>query len=230
MQTAKYHILLAEDDPNTAFMLKTELEENGYQLTWAADGHEAVVALNAHSFDLALLDISLPQKDGLQLLSMIRNHQKYMPVVLLTARALVEDRLLGFKAGCDDYITKPFHLEELYLRLEAILRRSNRIENSARLYRFGKVSFDMHQHAITKGRDEISLTPKESQILSVFLPHRNRTLARTYILEQVWGSSTLYNSRTFDVYLNRIRKIFKQLPGFEIENVHGHGFRFKANI
>lgn len=226
---ARYHILLAEDDKNTAFMLKEELEDSGYRITWAPDGHEAVVALNAQSFDLALLDISLPQKDGLQILSLIRNHQKNMPVVLLTARTLLEDRLLGFKAGCDDYITKPFHLEELFLRLEAILRRNNPVDKSDKLFRLGEVSFDMQQHAITLGSDEIQLTPKESQILSVFLPHLNRTLARSFILEQVWGSSTVYTSRTFDVYLTRIRKILRQLPGFEIENVHGHGFRLKTS-
>lgn len=225
---AKHHILLAEDDHNTAFMLKAELEDNGYQVSWAQDGHEAVIALNAHNYDLALLDISLPHKDGLQLLSIIRNNQKHMPVVLLTARALLEDRLLGFKAGCDDYVTKPFHFEELHLRLEAILRRNKSALPSDNLYHLEGVSFDMDQHTISKGEQEISLTPKESQILAVFLPHLNRTIPRTFILEQVWGSSTIYNSRSFDVYLTRIRKLLKQLTGFEIENVHGHGFRFKT--
>ena len=147
--------------------------------------------------------------------------------MLLTARTLLEDKLLGFKAGCDDYITKPFHFEELYLRLEAILRRNRQVEKSTRLFQISGVSFDMDQHSITTEVEEITLTPKESQIISVFLPHLNRTISRSFILEQVWGTSTVYNSRTFDVYLNRIRKILKKLPGFEIENVHGHGFKMK---
>ncbi len=223
----KAKVLLAEDDANTAFMLKQNLQQSGYKVTHALDGQQAVIALNTHTFDIALLDIMMPKKDGLELTEFIKSRYKNLPVVLLTARNLLEDRVKGFKTGCDDYVSKPFYYEELELRLEAVLRRNKPQKEASKFYNIKGVHFDFRENTVKSKSHEVLLTPTESKIMAVFVEQFDRTVSRDLLLEKVWGVSNTYTSRSFDVYLNRIRKIIKPFLVFEIENTHGLGYKMK---
>lgn len=221
----KIKILLAEDDRNTAFMLKDNLTQHGYDVFHASDGKQAIAIINSGDFDLALLDVMMPNKNGFQLAEFIKSNHRSLPIVFITARNLIEDRIHGYKIGCDDYISKPFHMEELYLRLNVVLRRNNMLSNSSKNFVMGDVSFDLDINRILYKHIELSITPKESKIWEVFLTHFDRTLPRDFILERVWGVSNLYTSRGFDVYLNKIRKQLKEIGHFEIVNAHSIGFK-----
>lgn len=220
-------VLLAEDDENAAFLIKDTLVQHGFRVTLALDGKEAITAINTSEFDLALLDVMMPGKDGLELTKFIKSHYYHLPVVLLTARSLVEDKILGFQTGCDDYISKPFDVRELILRLEAVLRRNSIYQNPVKSFVLEDVTFDTNQNYIKSEELKISLTPTESKILTVFLQHMDRTLPRAFLQKKVWGASNSYTSRTFDVYLNRIRKILRQFGQLEIVNVHSLGFKLQ---
>ncbi len=232
----KAKILLVEDDINLGDVLRDYLELQEYEVTRAMDGVEGLDAFKQNSFDLLILDVMLPRKDGFTLAAEIREINKQIPVIFLTARGQMEDRVTGFKTGCDDYISKPFVSEELELRIGAILRRcrqgdanGHQEENfSQGIYTLGKYTFDSSNHELRFEDKRISLTTKEVELLRVLYSHKNQLITREKTLKTVWGSDNYFIGRSMDVFITKLRKYLKDDPGISIVNVHGTGFRLEV--
>jgi DNA-binding response OmpR family regulator len=232
----KTKILLVEDDINLGDVLRDYLELQEYEVTRAMDGVEGLDAFKQNSFDLLILDVMLPRKDGFTLAAEIREINKQIPVIFLTARGQMEDRVTGFKTGCDDYISKPFVSEELELRIGAILRRCRQgdanghpEENfSQGIYTLGKYTFDSSNHELRFEDKRISLTTKEVELLRVLYSHKNQLITREKTLKTVWGSDNYFIGRSMDVFITKLRKYLKDDPDISIVNVHGTGFRLEV--
>lgn len=226
----KAKILLVEDDPNLSAVLCDYLEMIGYSTTLAADGDEGLIAYNKGQFDLCILDVMLPRKDGFSLAADIRKINEQIPIVFLTALNQNDDRISGFRAGCDDYITKPFSSEELALRIEAILKRcmnrGMRPQNS--IINIGKYSFDSTNLLLTLNGSEQKLTPKEASLLKLLCSYRNNLLPRDTALKEIWGDSDYFIGRSMDVFIARLRKYLSHDPDVVIQNVHGSGFKLEV--
>jgi DNA-binding response OmpR family regulator len=221
-------ILLVEDDANLGQLLQDSLGLQGYAVTLCRDGEEAFAVFCREGFDLCLIDVMLPEKDGLTLAREIRNAGNDVPLIFLTARALQEDRIEGFRAGADDYVTKPFNLEELTLRIEAVLRRSGPAgaDGSGQVhFKLGRYRFDSAERTLAFGEDTRSLTSREAELLRLLCLHANRLLERKLALQVIWGSDTFFNARSMDVFISRLRKYLRGDPDLEILNVHGRGYR-----
>ena len=225
----KARVLLVEDDRNLAFVIKDNLEINGFQVTHCLDGEAAFQQFSENNFDLCVFDVMLPKKDGITLASDIRKQNTIVPILFLTAKSMKDDRIAGFKAGGDDYITKPFSIEELLLRMEVFLKRS-RVNNFSDTSRFslGKVEFDADNLLLNINGDSINLTQKEAEILKMLCLHRNKVLKREEILKQVWGNDDYFTGRSLDVFITKLRKHLKREEGVEIVNVHGVGFKLQV--
>ncbi len=222
-------ILLVEDDPNLSDVLKDYLDMLGYQVLYAADGEEGLSAFRASKVDLCLLDVMLPRKDGFTLAHDIRELDIQVPIIFLTARGMTGDRVTGFRAGCDDYITKPFSSEELSLRIEAILRRCRMISQSQpEIVSIGKYSFDITNFDLALAELHHSLTPKEAALLRVLCRNMNTLVTREKALKEVWGDDDYFIGRSMDVFITKLRKYLKDDPRVAIVNVHGTGFRLEA--
>jgi len=232
----KAKILLVEDDINLGDVLRDYLELQEYEVTRAMDGVEGLDAFKQNSFDLLILDVMLPRKDGFTLAAEIREINKQIPVIFLTARGQMEDRVTGFKTGCDDYISKPFVSEELELRIGAILRRCRQGETnglpednfSQGIYTLGKYTFDSSNHELRLENKRISLTTKEVELLRVLYSHKNQLITREKTLKTVWGSDNYFIGRSMDVFITKLRKYLKDDPDISIVNVHGTGFRLEV--
>ena len=232
----KAKILLVEDDINLGDVLRDYLELQEYEVTRAMDGVEGLEAFKQNSFDLLILDVMLPRKDGFTLAAEIREINKQVPVIFLTARGQMEDRVTGFKTGCDDYISKPFVSEELELRIGAILRRCRQNEAnglpednfSQGIYTLGKYTFDSSNHELRIDDKRISLTTKEVELLRVLYSHKNQLITREKTLKTVWGSDNYFIGRSMDVFITKLRKYLKDDPDISIVNVHGTGFRLEV--
>jgi two-component system, OmpR family, response regulator len=232
----KAKILLVEDDINLGDVLRDYLELQEYEVTRAMDGVEGLEAFKQNSFDLLILDVMLPRKDGFTLAAEIREINKQIPVIFLTARGQMEDRVTGFKTGCDDYISKPFVSEELELRIGAILRRCRQNEAnglpednfSQGIYTLGKYTFDSSNHELRLEDKRISLTTKEVELLRVLYSHKNQLITREKTLKTVWGSDNYFIGRSMDVFITKLRKYLKDDPDISIVNVHGTGFRLEV--
>ena len=232
----KAKILLVEDDINLGDVLRDYLELQEYEVTRAMDGVEGLEAFKQNSFDLLILDVMLPRKDGFTLAAEIREINKQVPVIFLTARGQMEDRVTGFKTGCDDYISKPFVSEELELRIGAILRRCRQGDANGHLeenfsqgiYTLGKYTFDSSNHELRIDDKRISLTTKEVELLRVLYSHKNQLITREKTLKTVWGSDNYFIGRSMDVFITKLRKYLKDDPGISIVNVHGTGFRLEV--
>jgi two-component system, OmpR family, response regulator len=232
----KAKILLVEDDINLGDVLRDYLELQEYEVTRAMDGVEGLEAFKQNSFDLLILDVMLPRKDGFTLAAEIREINKQIPVIFLTARGQMEDRVTGFKTGCDDYISKPFVSEELELRIGAILRRCRQNEAnglpednfSQGIYTLGKYTFDSSNHELRIDDKRISLTTKEVELLRVLYSHKNQLITREKTLKTVWGSDNYFIGRSMDVFITKLRKYLKDDPDISIVNVHGTGFRLEV--
>lgn len=232
----KTKILLVEDDINLGDVLRDYLELQEYEVTRAMDGVEGLDAFKQNSFDLLILDVMLPRKDGFTLASEIREINKQIPVIFLTARGQMEDRVTGFKTGCDDYISKPFVSEELELRIGAILRRCRQGDASGQpednfsqgIYTLGKYTFDSSNHELRFEDKRISLTTKEVELLRVLYSHKNQLITREKTLKTVWGSDNYFIGRSMDVFITKLRKYLKDDPDISIVNVHGTGFRLEV--
>jgi len=232
----KTRILLVEDDSNLGDVLRDYLELQEYEVVRAMDGVEGLESFRLQPFDLLILDVMLPRKDGFTLASEIRmiNHQ--VPIIFLTARGQTEDRVTGFKAGCDDYITKPFSSEELELRIGAILRRCRTMEtngqsiplNNGSVFVLGKYTFDSANHELRIDDKRIGLTTKEVELLRVLYSHKNQLITREKTLKAVWGSDNYFIGRSMDVFITKLRKYLKDDPDISIVNVHGTGFRLEV--
>lgn len=228
--TQKAKILLVEDDPNLRTVLCDYLEILEYSTTQAADGDEGLQKFRDSSFDLCILDVMLPRKDGFTLAADIRRIDEQIPLVFLTARGQNDDRIAGFKAGCDDYITKPFSSEELALRIEVILKRCVQRDKPQGngLIELGKYHFDSTNLLLVIDGEEQKLTPKEAALLKLLCFHKNKLLPRDIALKEIWGGSDYFIGRSMDVFIARLRKYLRHDPAVVIQNVHGSGFKLEV--
>ena len=223
-QTAP-HVLLVEDDPTLGLLLHDVLRLDGFKATLVRDGREALPTFNAGRFDLALLDVMLPGRDGFELTQDLRTVAPHLPIVLLTARDRVEDRVHGLKCGADDYVIKPFDNEELLLRLRSVLKRNQQSDEGPRLLSLGDFRYDAESYQLAWKGGERRLTPKEGDVLKILLQRAGRTTERDLICRMVWGESGYFVGRSMDVYITRLRKILKADPQVKLHTLHGVGFR-----
>lgn len=225
---SKISILLAEDDPNLGSFLQAYLNSKGYKTHLCRDGQEALETFLAGGFNFCITDIMMPVKDGFTLAKEIRKADATIPILFLTAKTLEADRLKGFQVGGDDYITKPFSMDELLLRIQAILRRTQiQVKNSSQTsYDLVHGKFDvLTQKIVLNSGQEIDLTSRESELLSLLCMHENEVVERKEALEKVWKSDNYFNARSMDVYVTKLRKVLRQVGPIEIINVHGVGFK-----
>ena len=222
----KTKIFFCEDDENLGSLLREYLLAKGYETDLYADGEAGYRGFIAHNYDICILDIMMPKKDGLTLAQDIRLINPNIPILFLTAKILKEDILEGFKMGADDYITKPFSMEELLFRIEAILRRvKGKKQKDVPLYKLGEFMFDTQKQTLTIGKKIIKLTTKESELLKLLCSHANEILERNYALKTIWVDDNYFNARSMDVYITKLRKLLKADPEIEIINIHGKGYK-----
>ncbi|MDY0102208.1 MAG: response regulator transcription factor [Lentimicrobium sp.] len=226
----KAKILLVEDDHNLSSVLLDYLELLGYKVTLATDGEQGLEFFQEDVFDLCILDIMLPRKDGLTLAADIRQINQQTPIIFLTALGQSENRIDGFKAGCDDYIAKPFSSEELSFRIEAILKRcmNKNMRPRADIFTLGSLLFDSGNMLLIINDKEKKLTPKENALLKLLCLNQNNLLSRDQALSEIWGSTDYFFGRSMDVFITRLRKYLKDEPAVSIQNVHGTGFRLEV--
>lgn len=220
-------ILLAEDDSNLGGLLRTYLNAKGFETTLFGTGRSALAVFTAGLYDLCILDIMMPEMDGLALARAIRSIDPSIPIIFLTARNQEEDIIEGFKSGADDYLTKPFSMEELLYRIEAIFRRTIKSEENKaeELGNIGEYLFDTKRHLLFFRDQKINLTTKESELLGLLYNHKNEILERNYALKRIWIDDNYFNARSMDVYITRLRKYLKNDPAVRILNIHGRGYR-----
>jgi DNA-binding response OmpR family regulator len=229
----KTKILLVEDDPNLGNLLKEYLEVKGYDTVLAVDGKEGYETFSKGSFGMCILDVMMPFKDGFTLAKEIRAVDANIPIVFLTAKTMKEDAIEGFTLGADDYITKPFSMEELLLRIKAIIRRTDK--KTAKVFdqdefTIGGYKFDYkHQQLIFKGGQH-KLTTKEAELLRLLCLYSNDVLDRNFALKSIWNDDNYFNSRSMDVYIAKLRKYLKGDPSVELINVHGKGFKLLTGV
>ncbi len=221
-------ILLVEDDPSLGFVIQDNIRQKGYDVTLCKDGAAGEDAFHSSPFHLCIFDVMLPKMDGISLAKRVREKDKNIPILFLTAKSLVEDKLDGFHAGADDYITKPFSMEELLCRIEVFLKRSNDSPTlSDAIFKLGRYHFDCANLTITIDDIEKTLTQKEAEILKMLYLNRDRVLKREEMLGQVWGNDDYFMGRSMDVFISRLRKYLKEDPAVQIVNYHGVGFRLE---
>ena len=225
-------ILLVEDDQNFGDVLKSYLEMHDYDITLASDGVAGFESYKKGSFDLCIFDVMMPRKDGFTLAKEVREKDKEMPIIFLTAKNLKEDILEGFKIGADDYLAKPFNSEELLLRIQAILRRVNKgaeKEDEVKEYQVGEYHFNYPLRILTwqggNGQEREKLSPKEAHLLKMFCQHKNDVLTRSEALGKIWGEDNYFTARSMDVFVTKLRKYLSKDPNLQIMNIHGNGFR-----
>ncbi len=225
-------ILLAEDDPNLGSLLQEYLEAKGYATTLAANGKLAWDTFNKKQFDLCILDVMMPLKDGFTLAKEIRASGRNLPIIFLTAKSMKEDAIEGFKSGADDFITKPFSMEELLLRIQAIMRRVDGVKagvEQKKKFEIGRYVFDAEHQLLEHDKQQQKLTTKEADLLRLLCLHQNDILDRNFALNAIWKSDNYFNGRSMDVYIAKLRKYLKDDPSIEILNVHGRGFKLLIN-
>ena len=221
-------ILYVEDDETLNFITRDHLEMQGYEVKQCADGATALEMFKAEQFDLCVLDVMLPEMDGFALASEIRKRDNEVPIIFLTAKSMKEDRIEGLKLGADDYVTKPFSMEELLLRIDVFLRRSKISSNERKdIYQIGSYVFDYDNLELTRDGDTASLTQREADLLRYFARTPNQVLKRSDILLGVWGEDDYFLGRSLDVFVSRLRKYLREDDSIKIENIHGVGFRLK---
>lgn len=225
----KLRILLCEDDENLGMITKEYLIDKGYDAELFTDGESGYKAFLKGKYDICLLDIMMPKKDGFQLAQEIRTVNSEVPVIFLTAKTMKEDILEGFKLGADDYITKPYSMEELVLRIEAIIRRvKGKKGKEITMYKIGKFTFDTQKQVLISDDETEKLTTKETELLSLLCAHVNEILERNFALKTIWIDDNYFNARSMDVYITKLRKKLKADPGIEIINIHGKGYKLIA--
>ncbi len=229
---SKASILLVEDDKNLGFVVKDFLTESGYKVDLAENGQMAISMYGAILYDLILLDIMLPYKDGFSVAEEIRKKDNHTPIIFLTAKAMKEDKIHGFKIGADDYITKPFSTEELLLRIEAVLRRTKKSNQNEvvekEIFHIGSYTFDATNQIITIGNNSRNLTKKEADVLRLLCINKNQLVRRDFALKLIWGEDDYFMGRSMDVYITKLRKILKDDPRVSIQNVHRTGFKLEV--
>ncbi|AUC14643.1 DNA-binding response regulator [Tenacibaculum sp. SZ-18] len=226
----KYQILLAEDDPDFGNLLQQYLQMSGYTVTWVKDGVEALELFTRSTFDVCVLDVMMPKKDGFTLAEDIINISPEVPFVFLTARKLKEDKIKGLKLGADDYIVKPFDADELVLRLKNIIKRSTNSVKSIikeESIEIGAYTFNQRRLELLYKEENQQLTEKEANLIKFLVEHKNQMLKREEILKEVWGNEDYFSGRSMDVFISRLRKYFKKDSNISIESSRGIGLEFK---
>ncbi len=224
------NLLLVEDDPNLGQILRDYLKLKNFNPTLCIDGEEGLAAFRNLEFDLCLLDIMMPKMDGFTLAREIRNINEEIPIIFLTAKSMKEDTIEGFKIGGDDYLTKPFSMEELILRINAVLKRtSKKSSQQKRSFEFGNSKLDADKQILTIGKQIIKLTNKETQLLKLLCQKKNEVLNRSAALKMIWHDDSYFNARSMDVYITKLRKYLKEDPTIAIQTIHGEGFKLIEN-
>jgi len=229
MEEQNVRILLCEDDQNFGDVLRSYLEMHDFDVTLAEDGNKGWNAYQNGNYDVCILDVMMPKKDGFTLAKEIRSKDKEVPIIFLTARSMKEDILEGFKSGADDYITKPFSSEELLMRLQAILKRSKRTvteKEDPKQFSIGDFHFNFPLRLLKyKEEEEQKLSPKEAQLLKLFCLNMNQVMPRSEALTKIWGEDNYFTARSMDVFITKLRKYLKEDDNVEIVNIHGNGFQ-----
>ena len=225
-----YKILYAEDDETLAFLTQDNLIQNGYEVFHCNDGIKCIDTFNREEFDICVLDIMLPKKDGFQIAAEIRQVNHNIPIIFLSAKTLKEDRIKGLRLGADDYLVKPFSIEELLLKIEIFIKRSQKSIPEITIYTIGDYQFDSKNYIIIRAQEKTAFTQRESELLKLFLDNKNVVLKREQILKSLWGNDDYFMGRSLDVFISRLRKILANEPRISIENLHGIGFRFTCEL
>jgi len=228
MENEPVKVLLAEDDKNLGQILKSYLEVKGYPTSLCVNGKEAFEMFTRKSFDFCVIDVMMPIKDGFTLADEIRRLDHKIPILFLTAKSMQEDKIRGFEIGADDYLTKPFSMEELLMRMKAILRRiqeGKEEDGSGSEYHLGKLFFEYNRQVLKSPEGDIKLTSKEAELLKLLCDNANQVLDRSLALNRIWQDDSYFNARSMDVYITKLRKYLKSDPAVELMNVHGVGFK-----
>lgn len=228
METTPSRILLLEDDPNLGFVLQEFLQHKGYNVTLREDGELGLKTYNEASFDICIVDIMMPKMDGLTFTKQVRKTDADTPIIFLTAKSMKEDKIEAFKLGGDDYITKPFSMEELELRVEAVLRRSKGTSGQTeekKVFQLGSYEFDYPSQKLSHNSETTNLTTKEAELLKLLALNKNRVLEREIALKLIWGNDNYFTGRSMDVFITKLRKYLKEDATVEIVNVHGTGYK-----
>jgi len=232
MNTQTVKILLVEDDQALGFIVKDNLEQNQYAVDVATDGEKALELFKSNYYHLIILDVMLPKIDGFQVAEKIRDSNRDVPIIFLTARSMTEDKIKGLTIGGDDYIPKPFSMEELLLKIKIFLRRTqvpeNDLSDAEESKTIGKFVFNPEDLTLTADDQSRTLTLKEAELIKFFSANQNKVLSRNEILEKVWGTNDYFLGRSLDVFISRLRKYFKEDQNIKIVNLHGIGFRFSV--
>ncbi len=226
MTEEKVKILLCEDDENLGMLLREYLQTKGYDADLQPDGEAGYKAFTRNKYDLCVLDVMMPKKDGFSLAADIRSMNSEIPIIFLTAKSMKEDILQGFKLGADDYLSKPFSMEELLYRIESILRRvKGKKTKDIVVYQIGNFVFDAQKQLLTINDNSQKLTTKESELLNLLAANANNILERNYALKTIWVDDNYFNARSMDVYITKLRKLLKADPNVAIINIHGKGYK-----
>ena len=226
MKKDKIRILLCEDDENLGSLLHEYLQSKGYDADLQPDGEEGLLAFTKNTYDICILDVMMPKKDGFTLAVDIRNLNSNIPIIFLTAKMTKEDVLQGFRLGAEDYLTKPFSMEELLYRIESIMRRIHgKKEKHAAEFKIGEFIFSSQKQNLTIKDKVIKLTTKESELLTLLAINGNNVLERNFALKTIWVDDNYFNARSMDVYITKLRKLLKDDPNVSIINIHGKGYK-----
>ncbi len=222
-------ILYVEDDKTLSFITKENLERKGYQIIFSEEGEQALKIFKSDNFDICLLDVMIPKIDGFTVAKEIRKINKDIPIIFLTAKSLQEDKIHGLMIGADDYIVKPFSIEELYLKIEVFLKRKfiTGDSGSGQIFKIGSLTLDFSNLKLITPADEIRLTYREAELLRLLIINKNALLKRENILKSLWKEDDYFLGRSMDVFISRLRKYLKSDQSLKIENVHGIGFILK---
>jgi len=233
MEKAQKKILLVEDDPNFGSVLKDYLSLNDYDVTLAKNGMEGFEKFKKDNYHLCILDVMMPYKDGFTLAKEIRERNKEVPIIFLTAKAMKEDVLKGYKVGADDYLNKPFDSEVLLMKINAIMLRKVKdsiADSSTFEFKIGAFDLNSKLRFLTIGKEEpVKLSPKENELLRLLALHENDLMSRELALTKIWRDDNYFTSRSMDVYIAKLRKYLKKDENVEILNIHGEGFRLVVN-
>jgi len=228
----KSKILLVEDDFNLGIVIQDFLSLEGYTVHLCRDGKEGLQKFNKNEYDVCLLDVMLPEKDGYEIAEDIRKVNKEIPIIFLTAKSNPEDKVKGFKAGGDDYITKPFNREEFLLRIKAILRRANNDfedDENEGLIKLNSFELDFRNLKLSHPKEDKKLTKRETAILKLLCENRNKVIERSLVLNLIWGDDNYFNGRSLDVFITKLRKYLAHDETISINNIHGVGFKLELN-
>jgi len=225
-QAPKVKVLLAEDDLSLGYVIKDNLIDAGYDVVLCPDGQSAIDKFDKNEYAICLLDVMMPNKDGFAVAKKIRQQSDMVPILFLTAKSMEEDKIKGFQSGADDYIIKPFSIQELLMRMEVFLRRTRKMHSDKSVYfTIGNLRFSYTDLKLTIDKEIFNLTQKEADLLKFLCEHSNRILKREEVLLNVWGKDDYFLGRSMDVFITRLRKYFKADASIILETIHGIGFR-----